>query len=277
MYYFLRNKDFNLEEYDFDINCWPRLTLKEHKLFDILLDNYSFSSDFSEIEISTFKYSYAELHKIIENINKKSIFCQIFQNNLVISEFYFNIFNIAVFEKNKIIYKFSKEINLADKRGNFYSRINILAFLRFKLSYTPYIFKVILRANKREGHIDYSLDEFKKLINISQDKYNRYYDLEQKVLNPIIKDMGFTNNIVVYFDKIKNNNKKTARIIGVRLNFIDIYHAEIHNSTNCILKKFAEEINDFSKAYEIIYDYRKIHTEEETLNYVRENIKNLNL
>jgi len=276
MYYFLRNKDFNLEEYDFDINCCPRLTLKEHKLFDKLLENYSFSNDFSEIEISTLKYSDEELHKIIENINKKSIFCQIFQNKLNISQFYFNIFDIAVFEENKLIFRFSKEINLVYKRGNFYSRINILAFLRFKLCHTKYIFKIILRENKREGFIEYSIDEFKKLINISKDKYIRYYDLEQKILNPLIKDIEF-GDVLLNFEKIKNNNLKTSRIIGIRLNFTNIYHLEIHKSTNYILKKFAENINDFSRAYEMIYDYRKIHTEEETLNYIRENIKILNL
>lgn len=277
MYYFLKNKDFNLEEYDFNVKCYPRLTIKEHELLDILLSSYSFSDKFSEIEIAKLKYSYQDLHKMIANINRKSIFCQIFKNNIIISEFYFNIFNIAVFEQNKIIYKFSKEISLTEERGNFYSRINILAFLRFKLSYTQYIFKVILKVNKRQASIDYSLEDFKDLLHISKDKYTRYYDLEQKILNPIIRDMELTNNIVVFFDKIKNNNKKTSRIIGIRLNFIDVYHSEIHNSTNSILKKFAERINDFSKAYEIIYDYRKIHTEEETISYIEEKIKKLNL
>ena len=276
MYYFLKNKNFNLENYDFDISCNPRLTLKEHDFFNTLVENYSMDKDFSEAKIKNLKYSEKELKKLIENINKKSIFCQIFQESTTISSFYFNIFDIVAIEDNKLIYKFSKEIFLSYKRGNFYNRINILAFLRFKLYHTKHILKVISRENTSHGYIEYSLEEFKKLLNISTDKYLRYYDFEQKILKPLTKDIELAH-MHINFEKIKNDKQKTSRIIGVRLNYTNSYHVELHKSTNRILKEFAENINDFAKAYEIVYDYRKIHSEEDTSNYIKENLKILNL
>lgn len=276
MYYFLKNKDFNLEEYDFGINCSPRLTIKEHEFFNKLIEKYSSDKDFSEIETKNLKYSERELKQLIESINKKSIFCQIFQGNKTISSFYFNIFDIVAIEDNMLIYKFSKEIVLSHKRGNFYNRINMLAFLRFKLQHTKHILKVISRENKGHGYLEYSIEEFKKLLNISEDKYLRYYDFEQKILKPLAKDIELAH-MLIDFEKIKNDKQKTSRIIGIRLNYTNSYHVEIHKSTNTILKKFAKDINDFAKAYELIYDYRKIHSEEATINYITENLKTLNL
>ena len=276
MYYFLKNKNFNLEQYDFDVSCHPRLTLREHALFDELIGNNSFENDFSVIELSKLKYSNKDIYATIQSLSKKFIFCQVTHKEEEISRFYFSIFDIVVFEKNKIIYKFSKEINMVNGTGNFFSRISLISFLRFKMPYTKYIFNLVLKKNKCQGTFDYSLNDFKKLINISSEKYLRYYDLEQKILNPLIKDIKIAN-IIISFDKIKKDDSKTSKISGIRLNFINIYHSEIHKSTNSILRRFAENINDFSKAYQVIYDYRKIYNETETITYLNENFKSLKL
>ena len=49
MYYFLKNKDFNLEEYDFEIDCIPRFTKKEQDVLrkDQGLFFKTLSSEFS--------------------------------------------------------------------------------------------------------------------------------------------------------------------------------------------------------------------------------------
>lgn len=274
MYYFLKSENFNLEEYDFDIQCNPRFTKKEHDVFSKFVSNFRVDQDFSEFAEKELKMDKDEIQKTIHNLTKKTIYCCIFKENVEISKFYFNIFDIVVSEENKIIYKFSNELRLTKKKGSFYSRINVLAFLQFKYSYTKEIFKAILRPNKRKGYIEYTLDEIKELLEIAPDKYNRYYDLENKVFNPTIKDIEF-GEINIWYEKIKNSNLKNSRITGVRIHFVNIYHVEVHRAVNEILKINADYIDDFTQAYEIIYSYRKIHTSKETIDYVKNNLETI--
>ena len=274
MYYFLKNKDFNLQEYDFDIVCTPRFTKKDQSVFDFFVKNFDVNNEFSEFPAEKLKMTEDELEKELHNLAKKTIFCRIFKEDMEISKFYFNIFDIVVVESGKIVYRFSNEIRLTKKKGSFYSRINVLAFLQFKYSYTKEIFKVILRKNQRKSYVDYTIPELKKLLNIDENTYNRYYDLENKVLNLTIKDIEY-GEIGLWYEKIKKNDNKTSRVTGVRIHYSNLYHIEVHRDTNQILKEFSSYIEDFTDAYEIVSSYRKIYTMEETFRYIRDNLPNI--
>lgn len=274
MYYFLKNRDFNLGEYDFDIVCTPRFTKKDQSVFDFFVNNFDINKDFSEFPKDKLKLKESELEKELHDLSKKTIFCRIFKENVEISKFYFNIFDIIVVESEKVVYRFSNEIRLTKKRGNFYSRINVLAFLQFKYTYTKEIFKVILRENKRKSYIEYDIKDFKKLLHIDEGTYSRYYDLENKVLNPTIKDIEY-GQISLWFEKIKRNENKTSRVTAVRIHYSNLYHIAVHRDTNEILKEFATYIEDFTEAYDIVCDYRKIYNFQETYEYIKSNLPDI--
>jgi len=149
-----------------------------------------------------------------------------------------------------------------------------MAFLQFRYSYTKEIFKLTIKQNKRKGYMDFSLKEMKKILNISDNNYNRYYDLENKVLNPIIKDIE-CGEIGIWFEKIKKNDLKTSRVTGIRIHYSNLYHIEVHRDTNEILKTFASYIEDFTEAYELVYSYRKLKTFKETSDYVKNNLPDI--
>lgn len=270
MYYFLKKEKFNLEKHDFDVQCVPRFTKKECEVFDILIRNYKPEASLSELDIKKIKYPIKETSNIIDSLNKKSILLHVYDSTVDISILNFSIFDLAVFENSKIIYTFTKGIKLAYKNGNIFSRIDILSFLRFDKNYTRDVFKMIIRDNKRKGSVKLSLDDFKNKLGIKSNRYTRYYDFERKVLNPIINDIERAN-IILNFEKIKNSDAKTSRIIGIKINYTDLYHLEIHRDINDLLKKYAHFINDFTRAYESIYDYRKIKSYEDTVDYIEKN------
>ena len=271
MYYFLKNKDFNLEVYDFSIDCSPRFTKKEQDVFDCFVANFNYQDEYSEFDESQLKMDENEIQKIIFSLMKKTIYCHVFKDNIEITKLYFNIFDVVVIEENKIIYKFSDEIRATKRRGNFYSRINVLAFLQFRYSYTRELFKLILRGNRRQGYMVYSLKEIKDLLKIDKEKYHRYYDLENKVFNPTMKDIEY-GVVGLWFEKIKKNNVNTSRVTGVRIHFTNIYHVQVHRDTNEVLKAFSEHIEDFAQAYDVVSGYRKLYTLSETMFYVQENL-----
>ena len=107
MYYFLKNKDFNLGEYDFDIVCTPRFTKKEQMGFDWFVNSFAVNKEFCEFNEDKLKMTEAEIQKEIHNLTKKTIYCRIFKENIEISKSYFNIFDIVVIESGKVIYNFN--------------------------------------------------------------------------------------------------------------------------------------------------------------------------
>jgi len=271
MYYFLKKENFNLEENSFDIDISPRFTKKEHEVFSTFIKSFHIEEEVSEFEYKYLNKSKDEIEKIIQSLTKKVVNCRIYKDDVEISKMFFNLFEIVVLEKEKVIYKFSKEVKSSYEKGNFFSRVNIMAFLQFKSLATAEIFKLILKKNKRDGVLEFSVDEIKDILGIKRDKYSRYYDMERKVFKPTIKDIECAN-ISISYEKIKSSDSKNSRISGIRLRFTNIYHMEIHKDTNELLRKYVNYIEDFTTAYDIIYQYRKIHNLEATIKYIEQNI-----
>lgn len=80
---------------------------------------------------------------------------------------------------------------------------------------------------------------------------------------------------VVYFNKIKNSLAKTSRINAIEIHYKNFTIGLLHKDTNEIIKKYSNIIEDFAKAYEIIYNYRKFNSMEATLKYIEENKESL--
>lgn len=274
MYYFLKNKDFKLEDYDFEIECTPKFTKKEQEIFQTFITHFNPNEKYSEFHVRKLKLKESEIKKYIFSLAKKTIYCHVFKENIEITNLYFSIFDVLVIEGDTVIFAFSEEIKANKEIGNFYNRVNILAFLQFKYSYTKELFKLTLKKNNKQDYIEFTIEEIKKLLKIDKDKYHRYYDLEGKVFNLIIDDIEY-GGIRLWFEKIKNNDLKNSRVVGVKVHYIHSYHIQVHRDTNEILKIYMNSIEDFAQAYQIVYNYRKLSTLPETMKYVKDNLNTI--
>lgn len=270
MSYFFKTNDFNLEHYDFDINCSPQFTKKEQEFFQFLLKDYDFKSKYSEKDLILNKYKVESIKKLIPNLLKKVVHCYIINEKNEKFEICFNLFDYVIFEGSKIIYNFSNEIKNSKNLGNFFARINIVAILQFKSTYTKHLFKAIISSHKKKETMKYSIEEFKELLGIKSDQYNRYYNFENKVLNPIIKDLE-KSEITLWFEKIKNTPAKTSRVVGIKIHYKNQQMSRLHKDTNTLIRNYSDKIKDFAAAYEKIYNYKKYNSFEDTQNYIEEN------
>ena len=270
MNYFFRTNDFNLKNSDFDIECIPRFTKKEHEFFITLLENSDESTEYNEIDIKNLKINLSNMSKSILNLLKKTIYCYVFIEKKEKVEIYFKPFDYIIIENEKLIYKFSKEIRESKKLGNFYTRINLSGILKFKVSYTKEIYKIIAKNNNKKDVLEYSLDELKKILKIESDLYKRYYNFENKVLNLIKKDIEIAD-VILWFEKIKNNQSRNSKVIGVKIHYINSPIGKLHKETNEIMKKFHEDIEDYARTYELIYQFKKYNSMEDTLKYIENN------
>jgi len=268
MYYFLKKTDFNLENYDFDIEFSTRLTKKEQKLLKLLLKSYSKDEDFSKVRITSLPFEEDEVKKLIENLMKKTFNCKFETKVSNISTFYFNIFSIIAIEREELIYDFSDGVKRSFKEHNIFSRVGIRSHLHFTNPSTKIIYNILLKENKHKGYINLPVTDLKILLGMTESTYPRFYDFETKVLKPISRDIEISENYI-WFEKIKETNSN--RITAVRLHYSNIYHVNLHRETNKLLRTYAEYIEDFSLAYKKIYQHLKENNLEITSKALEDN------
>lgn len=270
MYYFLKKSDFNLENYDFDIELSPRLTKKEQHFLKELLDEFDSQSEYSKIDIRKLELTRESIEGLLESLMKKTFKCWFSHEKKMISRFYFGLLRIAALEGNEIIYDFSPAVRQSMETGNIFSRTGILNHLRFSLSYTKAIYNLILKENKHKGFLELSLEELKDTLDMGHDKYPRFYDLETKVLKPIARDLEISENYI-WFEKVKGCDSKSGKITGVKIHYSNLYHIALHRDTNTLIREYAENIEDFALAYQKIYHFLKENNLKNTREYLRDN------
>ena len=274
MYYFFMDRNFNLDKYDFDVNFSPRLTKAERDLLNIFLDNVDKKNEYTELnyDFNLFKLSYFELIENIKSIKKKSLSIEMRLDGQLFRILFINFFDVIFFEEEKVIYKLGHEFSIAGNSDNFFNRINLLSFLKFENTHFYSFLKIILKNYKftKEINFELSLEELKNHLSIPMDKYTRFYDLENKILKPLLSDLNKIN-LPVYVEKIKKKSGKGSRVIGVKLKIINLLYVSIDKDTNKLLREFSEHIEDFSTAYDNIFLIRKTHTIEECRKYIQEN------
>lgn len=269
MYYFFKNSDFQLDKFEFDVDYFPRITKNEHIFLKKLIENIDDSSEFFKIKIKKTDFEKDEINKIIISFAKKVIHCRI-KEEIEETELYFNFFDFIMLTGDEVVYKFSQEILKSSTQGNFFARINLLGYLKLKHDYSRELYKTILKFNLIQNSVEYDINEFKKILKINSENYNRYYNFESKILNSLVKDFE-TAGIIVWFDKIKNNNAKTGKILKIKVNYKNINAINFHKEINEIIKKYRDFIADFTKAYDIIYNFRKTNSKKATLEFFDKN------
>jgi len=75
MYYFQKKSDFNLENYDFNVDITPKVTKLENRIIHLFLDYYDKDKEFSEVNLSKLELSKESVIKASEGIGRKRISC----------------------------------------------------------------------------------------------------------------------------------------------------------------------------------------------------------
>lgn len=278
MYYFLMDRNFNLDKYDFDVSFTPRLIKVERDLLNIFLDRADKNTEYTEIKYSSeiFKLPYNDLISLVQDIKKKSLCIQMSLDGQIFRTLFINFFDVIFFEEEKIIYKLSHEFSIAGNSNNFFNRINLIAFLKFdNLHFYNFLKKIMKNYKfKKEITFELTLEELKEVLSIPQNRYTRFYDLEYKVLKPFLIELN-KMSMPTYIEKIKETKGKGSRIIGIKVKVINLFYMLIDNDTNKLLREYAKYIDNFVVAYENVFLYRKVHTYEECKKYIEENLDNL--
>lgn len=282
------NLNFYKEKVDFsDLNIVfsKKITAIEKKIIYYLFIQWE-KSDKSVLitEISQDKISKTldlDLEKIQYNLEKicnKRIFYTFHDKENKLVKGNFPIINSYFIKNQSIFMTLSEELKESYEHNNFFGLLNIRGLLLFEYQHSNTLFLYILNSIKEEseGYISFTLEDFKKLLDI-ENLYERFYDLERKVLIPVIEDLNKYSNYLINYQKEKKSDSKTSKITNIKIHYINRNLKEIKNQTNFLLSLGKNNINDFSYLYEIIYSSLKVHGYDyvyKTLSFVLKKFKN---
>ena len=274
--------NFELIGKDIKIDFTKHLTKKDKEFFrHIKMQKYNHISLLKFYEIYSLKEK-EDVIKFLNNLMNKNIIISSKENN------YFTCINIlqSYHINNAFIYLvFSDEITSSFKKGSFFDKLGLrnILFLEEKFSYRLYQYIY----NNREDNIYISIEELREILEIG-DSYKRFYDIEKNLLIPILEDIKNNGEIELTYQKIKNGEHKSAKILGINLNRIvpvtvDSNSDPTLHTIDILMAKLGNNIKNFSEIYSLLIktiteygeDFAKEKVEYVLKNYDSDIEKNL--
>lgn len=253
------NKKISKSEKDFLKFLFSKFINNQDKLINIELNEVGKYYDYKTSII---------LFDFLEKLSQKRI-SYFFENSKNFGSF--PIISSFLLEENTLNITISEEIIESRKLNTFYSMINPLSLVYFKNSHSHTIFLEIINSNnydREEGELEFSLEEFKTLLNLNN-LYPRFYDMERKVINPIIEDFNLYSNYKLNITKIKNGDSKISKIIKLKITYFDNKLKEIRSITNGLINMSKGKISNYDYVFNLISNSIKLEGYE----YVLKNLK----
>lgn len=253
------NKKISKSEKDFLKFLFSKFINNQDKLINIELNEVGKYYDYKTSII---------LFDFLEKLSQKRI-SYFFENSKNFGSF--PIISSFLLEENTLNITISEEIIESRKLNTFYSMINPLSLVYFKNSHSQTIFLEIINSNnydREEGELEFSLEQFKTLLNLNN-LYPRFYDMERKVINPIIEDFNLYSNYKLNITKIKNGDSKISKIIKLKISYFDNKLKEIRSITNGLINMSKGKISNYDYVFNLISNSIKLEGYE----YVLKNLK----
>ena len=253
------NKKISKSEKDFLKFLFSKFINNQDKLINIELNEVGKYYDYKTSII---------LFDFLEKLSQKRI-SYFFENSKNFGSF--PIISSFLLEENTLNITISEEIIESRKLNTFYSMINPLSLVYFKNSHSHTIFLEIINSNnydREEGELEFSLEQFKTLLNLNN-LYPRFYDMERKVINPIIEDFNLYSNYKLNITKIKNGDSKISKIIKLKITYFDNKLKEIRSITNGLINMSKGKISNYDYVFNLISNSIKLEGYE----YVLKNLK----
>ena len=198
------------------------------------------------------------LYKFLDNLLSKKIIYSISNKKKKIFSGNFPIFSSYNISFDSVYLLLSKELLLSAKEKTLYSllNINLLVFMRERSSYNLYRYLIANTTNM--NYIDIPLNLLKEIIN-SDDKYERFFDFETKVLKKIIEDINDFSHFKVDYTKVKIGEFKNNKVdrIHFTVKSRDYINKQIllKEDLNKVLNLIKDNIKDFHSVQSLISKY----------------------
>lgn len=248
---------------NFELSISKKLSKTEKSFIKIIMQNYKDSSS----EVSKLKLKSLACGCVCEDLKiqlDKLLQIRITYSFINSENFKcdgsFNLFDSYFMQKDKIVFLLSKNPMLTLDKVNIFKEFSLKTVFSFEsTSSLPMYLKFLNFENlAEENHLDYTLEEFKEFLEINN-CYERFYDFEKKILEPIINDLNTCSEFYVKYEKLKKTSTASGKITGIRIIFFSKKFKENKNQANELMNLVKTKINDFDFVYQKLCHYLKVY------------------
>lgn len=148
--------------------------------------------------------------------------------------------------------------NITLEKDPYWKKLNLKTLLSFSNISIQNMY-LLLIANK---NLVLTLQEIKEIFEV-ENSYERFFDLEKKIILPTILEIENTTSLKIIYEKIKKSPSKNSKIEKIKLSIIDSRVYEL------LLKKITKHSNNLPLIKKLFYKYANIYP----LEYLTNNIE----
>ncbi len=240
------------------------LNFFDKKIAKFILDNVDFKNQKNftcsllDLKQKINQFSNPEVFKILNNLQNLSISYNIITNEFEYTGNFSIISSYKVTNHDKLEIIFSSDFINTFNKDHFLSEININMFFSFSLFYSIHLYNFLANKLTDFPYTKVDLDKLKEILNI-KNNYKRIYDFEKYILQPSLDEINKISNINFFYNKIKKNNKRNAKVTGFE--FYSISEKKLSKIKN-ILLCFKNPVNYNALFHKILYTLNSISYEE---------------
>ncbi|WP_234977869.1 replication initiation protein [Cetobacterium ceti] len=177
---------------------------------------------------------FQEIEKFLLDFSKKVIIIEEKKNNLKVQ---LSILKSYIFLENKIYIFYGEEIRNSFLENNIFNKIGLDKLLIFKEKYAYEFYEFLLREKNKKNEIEISIEKIREILD-AKNLYTRFFDLEKKLLIPIVKELKTMGELKFSYEKIKCGNHRGGKILGIKLNFLEFFQENKKNINFKIEREF---------------------------------------
>lgn len=148
--------------------------------------------------------------------------------------------------------------NIILENEEIWKKLQIRTLLSFSNTSIQNIF-LLLKTNKI---LNLSLEELKNIFNI-ENSYERFFDLEKKIILPTINEIENTTSLKIKYQKIKKSSSINSKVTNIQFSIINTEASEL------LLKKIIKYSSNIPLIKKLFFKYFEIYD----FNDISENIE----
>lgn len=255
------DKKLNKKEQNFLIFLMNELEKKgiDNKLelgISYIINNLDFKTTDETIKVlNKFVHKYIE-YSFVQNESQE----------IIIGGF-FPIISSVKYTEDEVLLTLAEEIIESYKVNSIFNKVHLNTLIRFKLSSSMKLYQELIKYIDVYSSFEISLEKIKELFQMT-DSYGRFYDFEKNILSLAIDEINTFSEYHIDYEKIKNGDGKTNRIISLKFFFYNKHVEEIQKNANELMSLIKEKVNNF----DLILSAIQNHLESFDYKYVKDNL-----
>lgn len=245
--------------YNIFVDLKVRTSKIENIIFQIILEKIQENIETLEkncsnelkIEFSLKKFSIEEIQLGVKGLMNKGVDI-IYYKEEIKNELSFNY--ISSYRREFNVFFISIPFNIINcfKKNTFEYSISLRTFFYLRKKSLINFFNILIKNIEQSKEIELTLEELKKIFEISEDSYERFFDFDKNILKPLLEKINTCSNFFIEYEKIKKGENKNNKIIKIKFNIQNIEIEKKRGETNYLTQIIKNMITDYQSIWESI-------------------------